>query len=321
MHCTILVQVNREGASVKRSTKAILILSAIAVFILLAVMVMIPFIIITPMVQPVTFARTFDPEEFGLNAYKMTLVTQDQLALEAYLVNTDSPKAVVIFVSGIHNPPVSAFFGHSRMLADHGYASLLVEMRAHGNSEGNRIALGYEEHLDVLAAVDTIKADEKLQDLPIVAFGLSMGGAVAINSAGVIPDIDAVISLSAFSAWEDVFIDNMTAMGAPNVFAGMLKPFVKLYITITFGPNSLTLSPKHQIAQLGDRPILLVHSRKDSQVPYASFERLKEAAPPHAQTWVRDGDLHFIVDQDAFLTPEKDDQYREVILDFLKQVL
>ena len=290
------------------------------VLILLAVMVMIPFVIITPMVQPVAFSMTFDPGEFGLDAHRVSLVTEDNLELEAYLVHTDNPKAVVIFLSGIHNPPVSAFFGHSRMLADHGYASLLVEMRAHGNSEGSRIALGFEEHLDVRAAVDMIKADEQLRQVPIVTYGLSMGGAVAINAAGVIPEIDAVISLSAFSAWEDVFTDNMTAMGAPKFFAGMLRPFVKLYITITYGPRSLTHSPKHQITHMGDRPILLMHSRQDSQIPFASFERLKAASPDHAQTWVREGDYHFILKQNTFLTPEKDEAYRDIVLEFLKRL-
>ena len=40
-------------------------------------------------------------------------------------------------------------------------------------------------------------------------------------------------------------------------------------------------------------------------------------APKHVETWVREGDMHFIVQSGSFLSPEEDTEYTERILQFL----
>jgi predicted alpha/beta hydrolase len=105
----------------------------------------------------VNFKKTYAAEDYGLAAEKLSLTTGDGLKLAAYRVDAENPRAVVIFVSGIHSPSVTAFFGHAAMLRKEGFSSLLVEMRAHGESEGDRICLGTKEVLDVQAAVQYLK--------------------------------------------------------------------------------------------------------------------------------------------------------------------
>lgn len=267
----------------------------------------------------VIFDRMFEAEEFGLTSHKHILTTTDGLNIEVYEVNEENPKAVIIFLSGIHNPSVTAFYGHSKMLKEHGYASILLEMRAHGESEGDLISLGYKEHLDVQAVVDYIGTEEKYVNTSIVVYGLSMGGATAINSIGQIPEISGVISLSAYSSWEDVFFDNMVEMGAPKIWARIQKPFVKLYSTFKFGLDNYKMYPKYQIKNLGDRPAFIIHSDKDSQIPLVSFQRILENAPSHVETWIREGDLHFILTEDNFIKPYVDTEYSNKILKFLEE--
>ena len=60
---------------------------------------------------------------------------------------------------------------------------------------------------DVRAAVRHVQSIDP--DLPIVAYGLSMSAGTAINAFGEIPEIDAMVTLSAFSSWPDMFADNM----------------------------------------------------------------------------------------------------------------
>ncbi|MGV8149961.1 MAG: hypothetical protein ACLKAN_13255 [Alkaliphilus sp.] len=43
------------------------------------------------------------------------------------------------FSSGMGDAPVSGFFGHARMLKENGFGSILLEMRARGESEGDAI--------------------------------------------------------------------------------------------------------------------------------------------------------------------------------------
>lgn len=293
------------------------VLLVIAVLVLAALAALPPVITNPRIDRRVDFSRTYSAEEFGLTARRLSLTTEDGLGIVAYEVEKANPKAVIIFLSGIESPSVTAFFGHAKWLAGHGYASVLVEMRAHGESQGDRISLGYKEYLDTRAAVDYIRSRAKYDDVPIVVYGLSMGGATAINSVGQIPEIDGLISLSAYSSWADVFADNMVLMGAPEWLAGVERPFAEGYCLFKFGLDAWHVTPKNEIKRLGRRPVLLIHSTGDSQVPYASFERLVASAPAHVETWVREGDYHFITTE--FEQPELDREYADKVLSFLER--
>ena len=283
--------------------------------LLVVTLAAIPPLVMNDMVnQHVTFSQTWTGEAFDLASTRLVLTTMDGLDIVAYEVHADTPKAVVIFLSGIHNPSVTAFFGHARMLWEAGYASILVEMRAHGESAGQVIALGFQEHLDTRAVVNYIRTNPRYPETPIVVYGLSMGGAVAINSIGQIPDIDALISMSAYSGWDDVFLENM---GGPGFLAAAQRPFLRLYTTLKYGWSNRNINPRDEIQKLGSRPALLIHARGDSQVSFANFERLVACAPAHVETWVREGDGHFIVKEGLFLTPHEDTEYAERVIGFL----
>jgi uncharacterized protein len=306
---------DKPNRSKKRRLRLLVGIPLLLVLVALVVFALIPPLIIGDMVnQHVAFGETWTAEDYDLRAERLTLTTEDGLNVVAYEVYVEDPHAVVIYLSGIHNPSVTAFFGHARMLHDRGYAAVLLEMRAHGESEGDVIALGYEEYLDVQAAVDYIQGGGRYEDTPIVVHGLSMGGAVAINATGQIPEIDGLISMSAYSSWADVFVDNM---GLPEPFASVQRPFVRLYTSLKYGPAQRHIIPKRQIQSLGDRPAFIIHARADSQVPYPNFERIVANAPAHIETWVREGDLHFIVEPGLFLTPEEDTEYADQIMGFL----
>ncbi len=290
------------------------LLAASVVF--LGVLAAIPPLVTNPMVDGrVAFDRVWTAADHALPSERVALTTSDGIELVAHLVPVEAPKAAVVFLSGTHGPSVTAFFGHAAMLRAQGYASLLVEMRAHGESGGTRIALGFEEPRDVQAAVAFLRAHPDTAEAPIVAYGLSLGGATAINAAGLTPEIAAVVSLSAFSSWDGVFVDNM---GAPEPLATLQRAFVRLYTGLKYGFDLRHVVPTTQIARLGDRPALLVHARGDTQVPFASFERLVAAAPPQVETWVRDGDLHLMVEDDGFLRPLEDAAYAARVLGFLE---
>lgn len=299
----------------RRARRAAMFVVVAAALVALVTLALIPPLVTGPMIRgPIAFAHTYAGEDVGLTPERLALRTADGLDLAAYWVHVPEPAAVVVFASGTHGPSVTAFFGHAAMLADAGYASLLVELRARGESEGERIGLAYDEVHDLQAAVAEVQARPAYAGAPIVAFGLSLGGATAINAAGVTPAIAGVVSLSAFSSWSDVFVD---AMGLPEPLAGMQRAFVNLYLGFVYGFDRRDLVPRQQITRLGSRPALLVHTRDDSQVPFASFERLVDRAPPQVETWVRAGDAHLVVAEGSFLRPWEDDEYAAVVLGFL----
>ena len=298
-----------------------MVISAITILsLLLLVLIAAPPLLMKDMAgKRVEFSETWTASEFGLESEKLTLETQDGIHIAAHEVFCPNPKAVIIFISGIHNPSVTAFFGHSKLLHERGYATILMEMRAHGESGGDTICLGYKEIQDTQAVVDYINDQSKYLGVPVVVWGLSMGGAVAINSTGEIREIYGLISMSAFSSPEDVFCDTMARLGAPEFLAAAEKPFVKIYTSLKYGIGRSHIVPKKEIKKLGNRPALIIHSREDSQVPFKSFERIMKNAPSHVETWIRDGDAHFIVENGDLLNPQADEAYTGRVLEFLNR--
>jgi esterase/lipase len=303
----------------KVSIKKIIIIISMIIFILIiGVFSAIPPIIMSKMVNSHMDVEVISPNVYGIDAESLKLITDDELDIAAWEVEVENPKAIVILLSGIQNPSVTAFWGYAKMLMDNGYSSLLIEMRAHGDSEGDRVSLGMDEYLDVKAGVEYIKSIKKNEKLPIIVWGTSMGGTTAINSIGEIPEIDGLISCSAYSSWPDVFCDNMVRMGMPRFIANIEKPFVSLYIGFAYGFDKLDINPLREIKKLNGRPAFIAHSKDDSQVPYASFERImKKAKGQNIQEFVREGDEHFIIYDEYFDNPVEDREFSSAIINFL----
>jgi alpha-beta hydrolase superfamily lysophospholipase len=285
------------------------------VLLILGSLVTIPVLVINSFVNMhVDFDTVWTAEDFGIEAEHFFVTTDDNLKISAYEVSVENPKAIIICISGIHMPSATVYFGHARFFKENNYATILFDMRAHGESEGDMICLGYKEYLDTKAIVEHIKADSVYRDIPVVVFGLSMGGTTAINSIGEIPEIDGLISLSAFSSWEDVFYEFMASQ-SPVFLAKMVKPFVPLVAFAKYRVNIWSIKPVKEIQKIGNRPALIMHSKEDSEVPYSNFERIIHNTPSHVKTFVREGDIHFITE--SFTEPEKDTEYSNKILDFL----
>ena len=303
----------------KRKKKWMIWIISGFVLLCIGVFITIPFVIINPMLNThVNFQQTWTAEEFDLDAEHFFVKTDDGLNISAYQVVVDTPKVVIICLSGIHNPSATAYFGHARLFKEHNYATIMIDMRAHGESDGDKIFVGYKEWLDVKAIVKYIKEKPLYNNVPVIVFGLSMGAATAINAIGEIADIDGLISLSAYSSWEEAFYDNMSAF-VPTIMACIEKPFISLTSFLKFGANSCSIKPKKEIEKLGNRPALLMHSKNDSQVPYKSLERLLHHAPSHVETFIRNGDMHFITDD--FENPENDKEYSDRIMQFINNLL
>ena len=106
------------------------------------------------------------------------LTTRSGLKLEAWYMKADSAKGTVILFHGLNSNKgnvLSEAFEFNSL----GYNTMLLDMRAHGNSEGTTNSIGNKESEEVKLAYDHIlKKGEK----NIVLWGMSLG-AVMISKA------------------------------------------------------------------------------------------------------------------------------------------
>lgn len=308
-----------KNEKVSKKKKYIIITLVSIVSIVIGLFAAMAPLIMDDMVNKHMDVEIFNSSDYGVDSIPHSFITEDELNIVAWEVEVENPKGIVILLSGMQGPSVTSFFGYSKLLRDNNYASLLIEMRGHGDSEGDRVSLGIEEILDVKAGVDYIKSTNKYKDVPLIVWGTSMGGVTAINAIGELADIDGIISCSAYSSWEDVFSDNMISMGMPSIIANVERPFLTAYMGFSYGFGNLKINPMKEIKKLNGRPALIAHSTEDTQIPYASFERLIEqiSEDDNIEVFVREGDEHFIYYDEYFDNPEEDIEFTSVILSFL----
>jgi alpha-beta hydrolase superfamily lysophospholipase len=102
------------------------------------------------------------------------LTTANGKKLEAWYMKADSAKGTVILFHGL-NSNKGNVLGEAFEFNSFGYNTLLVDMRAHGNSEGIVNTLGYKESEEVKLAYDHIlRKGEK----NIVLWGMSLGAVI-----------------------------------------------------------------------------------------------------------------------------------------------
>lgn len=306
----------------KKSTikKLVINLVIIPTVLFILVLALIPVFVMNDMLnKKITYSKVWLPEEFGIESVDtLRLKSSDDYTVEVFAVEAETPKCAIICLTGIKVPSVTIYYGHSKMFLENSYSSFLTEVRGHGGSSGDRICAGYQEWRDVKAVTDHIKAQPKYENIPIVVLGLSMGGAIAINSTGLNDDIDALISISAYSAWEDIFCDGMS-QSAPSFIVSLDRPFVNLVSALKYDVNSWKIRPKSLIKAIAGRRALIMHTKGDSQVEYSNFERIIKEAPDGVETFVREGDNHFFATD--FVNPQNDSTYCQRVNMFIQNVV
>jgi len=106
------------------------------------------------------------------------LTTANGEKLEAWYMKADSAKGTVILFHGLGSNKGNVL-GEAFEFNSFGYNTMLVDMRAHGNSEGIVSSLGYKESEEVKLAYDHVS---KKGEKNIVLWGMSLG-AVIITKA------------------------------------------------------------------------------------------------------------------------------------------
>lgn len=254
-------------------------------------------------------------EDFGLVGEAIQAQSQDGLMINAYIAPCEDARGLVIILHGMHGMDATSLFGYARFIHDLGFTPVVVDMRAHGKSEGQRIGFGYTEVWDVLAVIDFLKQDRLYRQLPIIVYGLSMGGSTAINVAAHSPDVDAVIAISPYRSIQAQIADYMRRDGAPGFLISLFEPFVHAALWLRYRMNPIDESPELNVRKLRDIPVLIAHGDLDTQTHVDHGIRLYEQCSSSQKTlWIAEGKDHLIAE--GILT-ENSRFYRDRITEFL----
>lgn len=196
----------------------------------------------------------FQPTDMGLDYENVTFQTDDNLTLSGWYIPSGN-SAAVILAHGMASNRLQVM-RQAATLAQAGFGTLLFDLRAHGDSEGDTTRFNGD---DVLAALRYLQSRDDLDSTRIGAFGFSLGGLVALEAAAQDTGIRAV---AADGPGGIAFAD----LPQPNSIGGWLYfPFDVLFFPIlslrTGQPNPMPVVEAVRV--IAPRPILLIAAAGD----------------------------------------------------------
>jgi dipeptidyl aminopeptidase/acylaminoacyl peptidase len=180
----------------------------------------------------------------------------------------------------------------ARALSDAGYRAVLVDLRGHGESDGEYLTYGAAEAGDVSRLLDVLQARYGSAS-PVGVYGFSYGAATAIDLAAQDPRVASVVAVSPFSSLRHV-VGDYRRKYLPAVFELVPDAWFQGAVDdagLLAGFDADRAAPLHNIRQTRAK-ILLIHGDHDSQVPLVHSQRLAQASSGRAELAVIPGGTH-----------------------------
>jgi alpha-beta hydrolase superfamily lysophospholipase len=202
----------------------------------------------------------------------ITLTTADEMKLSGWYIPHDSAIGTVLLFHG-HGAAKSKVLNEAYYFHSLGYNTLLIDFRAHGDSEGYVSTIGYREARDVKAAYDYIQAKGEKH---IVLWGVSLGAATIAHAMAEY-DIkpEKVIMELSFGNATGAVKARVRAMGAPEQPAAALFCF---WGSVVRGFWVFGLNPEDYVKKV-HCPVLVQHAAKDGRVTLKESETIFHNIP------------------------------------------
>lgn len=228
--------------------------------------------------------------------------------LAAWVQPADSARGGVVLLHGVRADRRSQT-ERMRVFGEAGYAVLVIDAQAHGESPGGAITFGWREREDAVAAVRA--AREQFPGLPVAVVGQSMGGAAAIL-AGDRLGADALVVEAVYASLGRATRNRLgMRLGA---LGEALAPLLTLQVRPRLGVDPDALRPEAAIVDVA-APILIIGGAADRHAQPDETRALFAAAPAPKALWMVEGAAH----QDFLRFAP--DAYRERVLGFLDRHL
>jgi pimeloyl-ACP methyl ester carboxylesterase len=182
----------------------------------------------------------FNPSDVGLAYQNINIKTVDSVILKGwYIPLNDSDASTLVIIHDINESKIK-YLNLARQMHDRGLKVCLFDMRAHGNSEGDKFSPGLISVDDLESVLDTLMT--KPETSHIVLMGMGVGAGVAIQTAALDERCEVVIAQCPYNDFAD-YVQRY----AKNEWKKMRKVYTpvlerKLYMVLHHRDNELVLS-------------------------------------------------------------------------------
>lgn len=203
---------------------------------------------------------------------------------------SDKVKKAVICFHGYTGEGLSNHMAIADYFLKHGYAILLPDARAHGESEGEYIGFGCLDRQDAMGWIEWL-IEECGEDIEIMLHGTSMGGATVLMASGLkLPDnVRGIVSDCGFTSPKEVFthvLNNMYHLPAFPAIQGADLLNKKLA-----GYGMDECNAKHEVKK-AEVPILFIHGSADTFVPCSMCHEIYDNCSSPKRKLIVEGAAH-----------------------------
>jgi pimeloyl-ACP methyl ester carboxylesterase len=229
----------------------------------------------------------------------------DGLSLSGWFVPREGATRAVVLLHG-HGSHRRQVLARAKFLHAQGYAVLLYDARGHGESEGDRISIGWFETRDLLGALDYLRG-RGFREFGLI--GISQGAATIALAAPKLRDVKWIVLESVYPTLRDAIDHRFQRMfSLPGSIAGLLMvPLAEWRL----GMSVDDVAPIAHVAELAC-PVFILHGDRDTSTLPQSAEAMFARAREPKRFWMVPGAAHV----DLYGVTKSD--YEQRLLDFIR---
>lgn len=241
------------------------------------------------------------------------ITSRDGLSLYGKFFPCGDSKKTVICFHGYTSEGINDYSTLAKFYLKNGFNLLLVDQRAHGQSEGTYIGFGCLDRFDAKDWIDYVVRRQG-EDCRILLHGDSMGAATVLMTAGLElpPQVKAAVSDCAFTSAWDVF-----SAVLKNMYHLPPFPIMQIANQMVKKRAGYELDECNARNEVGRTrlPILFIHGAEDSFVPCSMVHELYDACRSEKRLVIVEGAGHV---ESCYKNPEK---YEEAVSSFIFPIL
>jgi fermentation-respiration switch protein FrsA (DUF1100 family) len=191
----------------------------------------------------------------------------------------------IVLMHGVRANRLS-MLDRARFLSRAGYAVLLFDFQAHGESEGRHITFGYLESKDAQAAIHFLRSNAPDEKIGLI--GVSMGGASALLASPPL-DVNAMVLEMVYPTIKEAISNRLTMrLGG---WASVLTPLLSWQLKPRLGIDADALRPIDKVGSIR-APKLFIVGAEDQHTTIEESQQMFNAASEPKELWVISGAKH-----------------------------
>lgn len=218
------------------------------------------------------------------------ITADDGLRLHGTFFPNQGSKRLILCFHGYTSEGMKDYIALSDYYLRRGFAMLLVDERAHGQSDGNYIGFGCLDRKDALRWLEWMMRTCG-EDIQIIMHGTSMGAATVLMASGLKlpPQVKGIVSDCAFTSPKEVFTHVLHSMYHMPAFP--IIPIADAMNKKMAGYGMDECNAAREVKK-STTPTLFIHGSADTFVPRSMCEKLYENCSAKKWKLIIEGAAH-----------------------------